>query len=234
MAGSLVSEVDVCCVGAHPDDVEIAMGGTVASLVAAGLRVGLLDLTDGEPTPYGTRELRLQEAAAAAQVLGVAWRRTLTLPNRALEDTLEARRMVAEVFRETRPRILFTHYPVDGHPDHVAAASLVMAARFWSKLVKTDMAGAPHYPARVYQFPAVHMRLCDPPSFIVDVSDHVERKLAAVRCYASQFAHNPANVSFAAFIETSAAYFGGVARVAAGEPFFSREPLVLAHPSELL
>ncbi len=229
-----MSEVDVCCVGAHPDDVEIAMGGTVASFVAAGLRVGLLDLTDGEPTPYGNRETRMAEAAAAAETLGVAWRRTLSLPNRCLEDTMEARRMVAEVFRETRPRLIFTHHPGDGHPDHVAAASLVMAARFWSKLVKTDMAGAPHLPARIYQYAAVHFRLPDPPSFIVDVSPHLARKLAAVHCYASQFANNPKSRGFTAFIESSAAYFGGLARVDAGEPFFSCEPLVVARPAEVL
>jgi N-acetylglucosamine malate deacetylase 1 len=227
-------QVDVCCIGAHPDDVELSMGGTIAGMVRAGVRVGLLDLTDGEPTPYGTHELRMREAAAAAEALGVTWRHTLPLPNRALQDTLEARRGVAEVLRAARPRVLFTHHPEDAHPDHVAAASLVLAARFWSKLVKTDMAGTPHYPARVYHFQAAHERSAASPSFIVDVSLDMERKRAALACYASQFSANPNNAQFMRFVDTSASYFGGLARVEAGEPFFAREPIAIARVMDLL
>ena len=229
-----LSVVDVCCIGAHPDDVELSMGGTIAGLVRAGARVGLLDLTDGEPTPYGTHDLRMREAAAAALALGVAWRHTLPLPNRALQDTLEVRRQVAEVLRAARPKLVFTHSPQDAHPDHVAAAALVMAARFWAKLVKTDMAGAPHYPARVYHFQAAHERSAQPPSFIIDVSLDMERKRAALACYASQFTANPANTQFMRHVETSASYFGALARVDAGEPFFAREPIALARVTDLL
>jgi bacillithiol biosynthesis deacetylase BshB1 len=226
--------IDVCCIGAHPDDVEIAMGGTVARLVARGVRVGLVDLTDGEPTPHGTREIRLREADSAARVLGVSWRRTLDLPNRSLADTTEARRMVAEVLRAERPRTIFTHYWHDGHPDHVAACTLVEAARFWGKLVKTDMAGSPHLAERIIHFPAVHYRLAERPAFIVDISAELDQKMAAVGCYASQFQHNPANASFLEQIETSARYFGGLARTKAGEPFFTREVPRITHVEHLV
>jgi len=226
--------VDVLCIGAHPDDVEVAMGGTVVKMIKDGLRVGLVDLTDGEPTPFGTHEIRMREAALATAALGATWRRTLEHPNRSLEPTLDARRELAELIRETTPRLLFTHYPHDGHPDHVAACALVEAARFWAKLVKTDMAGAPHYPAHIYHFMAVHLRLHEKPTFIVDITDELPAKMSAMHCYASQFANNPKNTEFARHVESTAAYFGGLIRTAAGEPFFAREPIGLASPSRLL
>jgi LmbE family N-acetylglucosaminyl deacetylase len=133
---------DAVCVGAHPDDVEIGMGGTIAKMTGAGLKVAIVDLTNGEPTPHGSVEQRALESAAAARVLG-AQRRTLSQPNRYLMDTVEARIELATVLREFRPRLLFVPYPVDAHPDHVAAAQIALAARFYSKFTKTDMAHEP-------------------------------------------------------------------------------------------
>ncbi len=116
------------------------MGATVAGMVRLGMRVAIVDLTNGEPTPYGTPETRAAESAEAARVLG-AERRTLALPNRYLFDTVEARTMVAEVLRELRPRLLFAPYPTDAHPDHIAASAIAVAARFYAKFTKTDMSG---------------------------------------------------------------------------------------------
>lgn len=224
--------IDVVCIGAHPDDVEIGMGATLAGMVRQGLRVVLVDLTDGEPTPMGTRETRLGEAKAAQEALGVEDRRILSQTNRALFDTVEARRELAEVIRELKPHLLFAPYPVDAHPDHVAAEAITEAARFYAKLVKTDMRGEPHFPAKIYHYFSVHLRLHLKPSFIIDVSDDFPAKTRAVVCYASQFNANPANVL--KLLEEQARYWGSLIRVRYGEPFFCQEEVGLSSVSHLL
>jgi N-acetylglucosamine malate deacetylase 1 len=138
--------LDVLIVAPHPDDAELGAAGAILRLKAAGRRVGVLDLTNGEPTPFGSPEIRQRETAAATAVLGLDWRENLGLPNRSLEHTLEARHRLAAVFRRERPRWIFAPYWVDAHPDHVAATELIEAARFWSKLTKSDISGEPHYP----------------------------------------------------------------------------------------
>jgi bacillithiol biosynthesis deacetylase BshB1 len=218
---------DVVCVGAHPDDVEIGMGGTIAGMVRSGLEVAIVDITDGEPTPAGTPEKRAAEALSAARTLGVETRVTLTQPNRYLFDTLEARTELAEVIRELRPRVLFVPFAEDAHPDHVAASQIALAARFYAKLTKTDMKGDPHYPARVYHYMAVHMRLVRSPSFVIDISEDLSTKIAALAEYRSQFVENEKNVGVMPLIEQMAAMWGGMIRTSAGEPFFSAEPIGL-------
>lgn len=226
--------IDALCIGAHPDDVEIGMGGTVAGMVARGLEVAIVDLTDGEPTPFGTKEQRSIESTAAANVLGVSVRRTLTQPNRYLFDTVDARTELAEVIRELRPRVLYVPYPLDAHPDHIAASQIALAARFYSKFTKTDMAGEPHYPAKIYHYMAVHMRIVAEPDFIVDISSEIDVKLAAIRAYGSQFADNPRNTGVVESIETAARMWGGMIGVAAGEPFFCTEPIGIVAPETLV
>lgn len=224
---------EVVCVGAHPDDVEIGMGGTVALLAARGVDVLLVDLTDGEPTPHGTRERRAAEAAEAARILGCR-RITLDLPNRYLFDTVEARTALAEVLRAERPSVMFAPYPEDAHPDHLAASRIAEAARFYAKLTKTDMGGEPHYPPRLYRYMAVHLRLVREPSFLTDVSATLEAKLEALRAYASQFSENAANGAVLDFVEQTARAWGATGRTNAAEPFFALEPPVVASPLDLL
>jgi N-acetylglucosamine malate deacetylase 1 len=224
---------DVICIGAHPDDVEIGMGATAAKMARGGLDVLVLDLTDGEPTPRGTHETRMREAAASAEALGVR-RRTLDLPNRELMDTVEARKAVAEVMRAEKPRIVFAPYPVDAHPDHVAAAAIVEAARFYSKFVKTDMSGEPHYPAKVYHYWAVHLRVLEKPSFIVEASEGLPAKMSALRCYESQFAANGSNAGILSWVELQAAAWGALIGVAAGEPFYAREQIGVRDVADLI
>ena len=113
--------LDALVIAPHPDDAELGMGGTIALMRAQGMKVGILDLTDGEPTPRGTPAIRARETAAATAVLGLDWRHNLGLPNRRLRATLAARAALAGVIRQTRPRWLFAPYWVDAHPDHVAA-----------------------------------------------------------------------------------------------------------------
>jgi bacillithiol biosynthesis deacetylase BshB1 len=217
--------VDVLCVGAHPDDVEIGMGGTIAGMVRTGLEIAIVDITDGEPTPAGTPELRAEESREAAEVLGVAHRVTLSQPNRYLFDTLDARTELAEVVRELKPRVMFVPYPEDAHPDHIAASQIAVAARFYAKLTKTDMKGDPHYPARIYHYMAVHMRLVRQPSFVMDITQDLATKIRALSAYRSQFIENPGNSDIIPLIEQMAAMWGGLIRVPAGEPFFSEEPV---------
>lgn len=224
---------DVICVGAHPDDVEIGMGATAAKLASAGRDVLLLDLTDGEPTPRGTHETRMAEAGEASGVLGVR-RLTLDLPNRELFDTVEARKRVAEVMRAEKPRLVFAPYPVDAHPDHIAASAIVEAARFYSKFVKTDMAGEPHFPAKVYHYWAVHLRVLEKPSFIVDVTSELPVKLAALERYRSQFADNERNSGVLPWVETQARSWGALIGVDAGEPFYAREVVGVRSPMDLV
>ena len=135
--------LDLLVVAPHPDDAEISVGGTIIASRHQGLRVGVVELTSGEPTPRGSLEIRAQETAAATKIMDLSWRENLDLPNRSLQATLEARRKLAEVFRRTRPRVILAPYWQDAHPDHTAASSLCDDARFWSKLSRSDMQGDP-------------------------------------------------------------------------------------------
>lgn len=224
---------DAMCIGAHPDDVEIGMGATVAGIVRRGGRVVIVDLTNGEPTPFGTPEKRAVESAEAAAVLG-AGRRTLTQPNRYLFDSVEARVELAEVIREFRPRALYIPFADDTHPDHIAASSIAVAARFYAKFTKTEMSGDPFFPERIYRYMAVHMRVIAEPSFIVDVAEDLPAKITAIAAYRSQFADNAANAGVVDLVRQQAAMWGALGRVSAGEPFFALEPLALRSTSDLV
>lgn len=226
--------VDALCVGAHPDDVEIGMGGTVGGMVRGGMSVAIVDLTDGEPTSRGTREKRLLESRAAASILGVDDRRTLPLKNRELSDTTEARYLLAEIMRDLRPTVLFAPYPEDAHPDHVAASDIVEAARFYAKFTKTHMAGEPHFPPRLYHYYALHLRSSPDPSFCVDVTEDLMTKIEAVTCYETQFVANAADEGVLQTLERVTAYWGGLVGCTHAEPFFSREEIGVRSVSDLL
>ncbi|MCC7085450.1 MAG: bacillithiol biosynthesis deacetylase BshB1 [Pirellulales bacterium] len=219
--------LDLLIIAPHPDDAELGMAGSILRFISEGLRVGVLDLTSGEPTPFGSPELRRQEMVAATKILGLHWRENLDLPNRSLEHTLDARRKLAEVFRRVRPKWLFAPYWVDAHPDHIAATSMIEAARFWSKLTKSDMSGEPFHPERVFYYSCVHLRVVDPPTFVVDISEYWDRKRAALECYASQFiAGRPTDPpTFIDRLRDQAAYWGWSIGTRYAEPFWSREPI---------
>ncbi|HET8998101.1 MAG TPA: bacillithiol biosynthesis deacetylase BshB1 [bacterium] len=221
-------------IGAHPDDVEIGMGGAIGAFVQRGHRVTILDLTDGEPTPMGSPDIRRTESEAAAQTLGVERRITLPLPNRYLMDTVENRVAVAEVIREVRPEIVFLPYGVDAHPDHIAAEHLGEAARFYAKLTKTEMRGDPHYPRRILHFFCTHYRLHVAPAFVLDISDQIQQKMDAIACYRSQFNEERGNAAVLDAIRTVAGYWGTRIRRPYGEPFASKEALGLRSLEDLL
>ena len=228
--------LDALIVAPHPDDAELGVGGTIVRLQEQGWRVGILDLTSGEPTPLGSPARRIQETEAANHALGNPWRFNLGLPNRDLEPTLAHRRAVAEVFRRTKPRLLFAPYWEDAHPDPLAATRLVDDARFWSKLSKSDLRGAPHHPARVLYYFSVHLRIVERPSFVLDISSAADAKRAAVEAYRSQLIENQPGgrpgVIDAVFDRTR--FWGHLVGVQHAEPFASREPIGLAKLDSLL
>lgn len=221
--------LDYLAVAPHPDDAELGLGGLILLLRSQGARVGVLDLTSGEPTPHGSPEIRKRETDAATVVLGLSWRGNLGLPNRSLEPNLEARARLASALRLLRPRVLFAPYWEDAHPDHVAASSLVDAARFWSKLTKTDLPGLPHFPARIFYYFTVHLRIHPPASFVVDITGQIDAKMAAIACYRSQFIEGRPNTSPTLLddLRDRARYWGWAIGAGYGEPFLSREPVGL-------
>lgn len=224
----LSDPLDVLVVAPHPDDAELGMGGAIIKMLASGTRVGILDLTSGEPTPFGTLEKRKAETGEASRLLGISWRYNLGLENRSLEPTLDNRRLLAEVFRLCRPRWIFAPYWEDAHPDHLAATELVEAARFWSKLTKTDMRGEPFHPARIFNYYCVHLKMNPQPAFILDISEQLETKLAAISAYASQFIEGrPGAELFFEQLKAEAGYWGKSIGVRYGEPFTCREPIGL-------
>ena len=214
----------VLAIGPHPDDIEIGVGGTLLTLAAAGHAVHMLDMTNGEPTPRGDPQTRAGESARAAEVLGVRSRTTLDLPNRYLMDGLEARTKVAEVIRRIRPDLLLVPYWVDAHPDHVHTSHICDAARFQAKFTKTDMAGEPWYPSRIFYYLCSHLRIEFPASLVVDVSAHFETKIEALKCYVSQF-EVEGKLPVVDLMTRYAAYFGALIGAEYGEPLVSREPI---------
>jgi len=208
---------DILAVGAHPDDVEIAVGGTLIKMRDRGYSVVICALSDGEPTPFGTRETRLVEAQAAARFLG-AEVEILSLRNRYIMDTLDARRELALVIRKHRPKLLLSPWPVGEHPDHRAAAQIANVARFYGKLTKTDHQGRP-WPLPPWWTPhQLHYHLAleveDPrPAFVVDITDEYPRKKELLACYRSQ-----QNVDMERLAKN--AFWGELIGVERGEAFF--------------
>jgi LmbE family N-acetylglucosaminyl deacetylase len=192
-------KLDVIAVGAHPDDVEIGCGGCLARLVQQGYRVGIVDLSDGEPTPgCASPDVRLAESRRAAETLGASLRVTLSLPNRRLFDTFETRIALASEFRKYRPRLILGlggKTPL-ASPDHYQAMLITEAAVFYSKLSKWEehFEGRPPHtvPALMYYFLALRsLAPAQAHCVVVDISQTLPTKLAALACYQTQFGHRP-------------------------------------------
>jgi len=212
--------------GPHPDDQELGMGGSIAKFVDQGHEVVLVDMTDGEPTPYGDPETRAREAAAAAEVLGAS-RVQVGLVNRCVQHTIEARHAVAGIIRRHRADILFVPYPEDAHPDHVATTRIVEDARFDAKLTKIDLPGEPVYPKWLFHYYCTHLRIVPSPSFLLDTTGYEATKRAAIVAYHSQFVQPEKNRRVVDWVEHAGAYFGSRIGTDAAEPFHAREPLGL-------
>lgn len=191
---ALPERLDVVAVAPHPDDLEILCGGTLAKLVKQGYKVGIFDLTSGEPTPRGSLETRKTEAEEARRILGVPVRVNVDLPNRVLLDVPENRYKLATLFRRYRPNIVITaigRTPA-GSPDHQQGGLIGEAARFYSQLTKwnerfdgTDPYRVPHLVYVPFPFDAEVRHWHS--QFVVDISDTIDQKIASVKAYASQF-----------------------------------------------
>jgi bacillithiol biosynthesis deacetylase BshB1 len=223
----------ILVVGPHPDDQELGMGGAIALLAAQGHDVLLLDLTNGEPTPYGDPITRAQEAQTAADILGVT-RRTLDLPNRFVEHTIQARHTVAGVMREHQAEIVFTPFFEDAHPDHIAGTRIVEDARFDAKLTKIDLPGDPIYPRWLFYYYATHLRWVANPSFCLDITGHLDAKLASIRAYDTQFVKPETNRRVVEWVEAAATYFGSRIGTQHAEPFYTKEPIGLKALGDLV
>jgi bacillithiol biosynthesis deacetylase BshB1 len=217
---------NILVVGPHPDDQELGMGGTIVRLAQQGHRVLLLDMTNGEPTPHGSPEIRQREWTAAAKILGVP-RRLLGLKNREVQHTLEARHRVAGVIREHQASIVFLPYDQDAHPDHRAVTRIVEDARFDAKLTKIDLPGEPIYPKWLIYYYCTHLRWVADPTFCLDISQQIETKERAILAYESQFVIPEKNRAVVQWLRQMNGYMGSRIGVAYAEPFFTKEPLGL-------
>jgi len=228
--------LDLLVVAPHPDDAEISVGGIIALSVRQKMRVGVLDLTTGEPTPHGSLQKRSEESSAATEILQLTWRENLQLPNRSVVPDLEARRRLAEVFRNVRPATILAPYWQDAHPDHVAASQLCDDARFWSKLSRSDLDGDPFWPPRLFHYFSIHLRIQPPPSFVVDVSSVIEQRMQAVTAYHSQLIEGRSQEfpTVVDDIRDRLRYWGWTIGKAYGEPLLNREAIGITSLSSLI
>ena len=231
-------EVDVLAIGAHPDDVELTIGGTIAKLADRGRNVVMADLTRGEMGSRGSAEVRAQEAERAAEILGVTQRVNLDLGDGALQDNLENRSRLVELVREFRPRIIFANHWNDLHPDHTAVGLLVRSVMYASGFFRYPAEGEP-FRTREVLFYMAHLPF--EPSLVVDVTDYHQQKMDAIRCYQSQLHRDwdgepETNISkpdFLLRLESRARHYGGMIGVEFGEPFTMLRPVPVSDPVDL-
>jgi bacillithiol biosynthesis deacetylase BshB1 len=238
--------IDVLALAAHRDDVEQTCGGTLLKMAERGHRTAILDLTQGEMGTRGTAEDRANEATEAARILKVSWRHALDIPDGRVENTWENRLKVARVIRELRPRVLILPYWKGRHPDHYTASILGYEASFLAGLAKLPImdqpppasgsksfydygaAGvAPHRPFKII-YASLYRDVR--PTFVVDITDQFETRLASLMAYKSQFTDQeagsgifPAQAEIRARIESMARFYGMLGGVTYAEPFVQKE-----------
>jgi bacillithiol biosynthesis deacetylase BshB1 len=239
MIGINTMQVDVLAFGAHPDDLELAMGGTLIKLKALGYRVGMVDLTRGERGSRGTAETRKSEAEAAFKIIGADFRENLDLGDQELSDTPQRRRAVVECIRRHKPALVFTHYLYDRHPDHEGAARLVKHAMFLAGASNADAAGEPHTPKRLLHYFSHWMA---EPNVFVDISEFYDRKIRAAKSYTTQF-YDPSSVEPATHLSRPEFWddldarfrgFGTQIGVKYAEAFWMREKMRVDDPVAML
>ena len=227
--------LDILAFGAHPDDVELCAGGTLAKMAASGYAVGIADLTRGELATRGTPAVRAKEARDAAAILGLSVRENLRFPDGDVAVTPAARLKVIRILRKYRPKIVLTHYWDDPHPDHVHASRLVTEAVHHSGLAKIKTGQERHRPSVILYFKLTMDRA---PSFVVDISDYADRRNAAIAAHRSQL-HNPddgglqtilSRPEFLTHVENLHSYYGTLIGKAKGEAFYFKGMLEIKDP----
>jgi bacillithiol biosynthesis deacetylase BshB1 len=219
--------VDVLAIAAHRDDVEQTCGGTLLKMAERGHGTAILDLTRGELGTRGTADERAREAAEAARILKATWRDALDIPDGRVENTFENRLKVARVIRQARPRVVILPYWQGRHPDHYTASKLGYEACFIAGLKKLDLEGEPHRPFKII-YASLYFDVR--PTFVVDITDQFETRLASLMAYKSQYADQPEgtglfpqHAEIRDRIETMAKFYGLLAGVKYAEPFVQKE-----------
>ena len=240
--------LDILAIAAHRDDVEQTCGGTLLKAAQRGQRTGILDLTQGEMGTRGTAEDRAREAADAARILGVVWRRALDIPDGRVENTWENRLKVATVIRETRPRVVILPYWKGRHPDHYTASCLDTRRAFWrdcrnwlsalspqpqpnqSRRGTVDKESKPLAPHRPFKIIYATLYYDIRPTFVVDIGEQFEKKFASILAYKSQFSDQeagkdlfPAHDEIRARVDSMARFYGTLGGVTYAEPFLQKE-----------
>ncbi len=228
----MTEPLDVLAVFAHPDDAELLSGGALIRSVDAGERVGVLDLSRGETGTRGSAGQRAREAERAAEVMGLVTRRNAGLPDGGIQNGPEERRTVAALIRELRPRVVVTHWIRSRHPDHYRTAELVYDASFLAGLTNWDAPGTAFRPHKVVHCTTFREDVAAP-TFVVDVTEQMDRKMEALACYGSQFEGRSGagelfpggERSFEEQVRARLAAYGSLVRVPYGEPFRTRETM---------
>ena len=236
-----MSQVDILAVFAHPDDVELTVGGTMLKMKHLGYRTGALDLTRGEMGTRGTPEGRAVEAEDAAKILKLDIRENLGLPDGHVFVTDETRSKLVRVLRRLKPKVILTHQLDDPHPDHDHIAQLVRESARLSSMKNYEPESGGEKIAVPTVAHTIFSRRIEP-SFIVDISDFLEQKMEAIRSHRSQFFDPASNEPetrltskhFLDELENRSRYFGSLIGVTAGEPYYVREALNVEDPIDLL
>ena len=232
-------KLDLLVIGAHPDDAEISVGGTILRAGRAGKKVGVVDMTRGEMGTRGTAEDRDRETERASELMGLAWRHNLGQPDSRVVAGVEVREELARLMRETRPEVVISHHTEDLHPDHCATGRAVREAWYvagLSRAAELAGGGSAHRPPRLYHFLS-HIDF--PPTFVVDIGEVWEEKREVVRCYSSQLQpehegdrgeHFLFGADILQRMESKARYYGEKIGAHFGEPLLHIGPVPLADP----
>lgn len=228
-------KLDALAIGAHPDDIELAVSGTFIKLAERGYRVGVVDMVRGELGSRGTPAIRAREAKASAEIMGLSVRENLKLKDGSIFDTPEARLRVVRVLRKYRPDLVFTHYWDDRHPDHIYTSRIVAQACYLSGLAKIDTNQQRFRPARIFYFMIPHTLQ---PSFFVDITRQFDKKIQAVKAFQSQL-FDPKSLEpqtylsvpeFLPALEGLNRYYGTLIQTKYAEAFYCKEALAVEDP----
>lgn len=223
-------DYDLIAIGPHPDDVEVGCAGVLIDAASRGKKVGIVILTQGEMGTGGTPEIRTQELKEAAAIMGVDIIANLNWGDTKVFDTHERRLELGAIIRKARPRIILTPYPRVGHgraqshADHVACGEITVNAAFLSSLKKADISGEPYQPHRIYHYFLPHGVV---PTFIVDITPHFEKYIAALAAHRSQFLNPEKKLDYTDLLTTRARSYGLQAGCKYGQGFAAIDPVVV-------